>query len=55
MDILVLNCISNNWGIQKVLSRMQLGVYLVIDNYVYLASDALPLCQILEQSDNWLW
>ena len=32
-----------------------LGVVLVIDNFVYIPYDALPLYQILKQSDNWLW
>ena len=36
------------------MSKSSLGVYLVIDN-VRVPSDALPLYQILKQSDNWLW
>ena len=31
------------------------AVYLVNDNFWYVPSDALPLYQILKQSDNWLW
>ena len=37
-------------GLQKVLSRIQfecVTVYLVIDNFVYVPSDALPIYQIL--------
>ena len=32
-----------------------LGVYLVIDNLMYVPSDALPMYQIFKQSDNWLY
>ena len=35
--------------------KCSLGVYLVIDNLVYVPSDASPLHQILKQSDSWLW
>ena len=31
---------------------MSLGVYLVFNNFVYAASDTLPLYQILKQLDN---
>ena len=32
-----------------------LGAYLDIDNVLYVPSDALPLYQILKQSDNYSW
>ena len=32
-------CISKNWGIQKCHHEWRLGVNLVIDNIVYVASD----------------
>ena len=41
-------------GYRKCCHECSLGVYLVSDNLLYLPSDALPLYQILKQSDNWL-
>ena len=48
MDIL-------HWGIHEVLSRMQFGCLSSHWQCVYVPSDALPLFQILKQSDNWSW
>ena len=41
--------ISKNWGYRKYCNECSLGGYLVIDNYVYVPSDALPLYHILKQ------
>ena len=40
---------------RKCCHECSLGVCLVIDNCVYVSSHALDLCQIVKQSDNWLW
>ena len=35
-----------------MLSRMQ---FVCLSSHLYAPSDALPMYQILKQSDNWLW
>ena len=52
MEILHLKELENT---ESVATNASLGVYLVIDNFVYVPFDALPLYTILKQSDNWLW
>ena len=51
-------CVSKNWGggggTESVVTDA-VCVFLVIDTLVCVPSDALPLYQILKQSDNWLW
>ena len=42
-------------GIQKVLSRIQFMCLSSLWHLLYVTSDALPLYQILKQSDNCLW
>ena len=39
-------------GYKSVINECSLGVNVVIDNFSYVASDTLPLCSILKQSDN---
>ena len=42
-------------GDTSVVSECSLGVNLVIDNFVYVASDSSPLYKIWKQSDYYLW
>ena len=42
-------------GDTSVVSECSLGVNLVIDIFVYVASDSSPLYKILKQSDHYLW
>ena len=42
-------------GDTSVISKCSLGVNLVIDKFVYVASDTSPLCKIWKQSDHYLW
>ena len=42
-------------GYRKCRHKCSLGVNLVIDNFIYVASDTSPLYQILKQLDNYLW
>ena len=62
IDILLLRLIlcatfysNRNWAVQKVLTRMQFMCLSSHWHFVYVPSDALPLYQIIGQSDNWLW
>ena len=41
-------------GIHKVLPQMQLGVYLVIDNFVYVPSDAFNTLVSNSKAIRWL-
>ena len=43
-----------DWG-YKCRQRMQLGINLVIDNFLYVASGTSPLYKIWKQSDYYLW
>ena len=45
---------SERGDTESVVTNAVLGVYLVIDKLLYVPFDALPLYQILKQSDNWL-
>ena len=49
------NCISKNWGIQKVLSQMQFMCLSSHWQFCVCTFRCLPLYQIVKQSDNWLW
>ena len=42
-------------GYRKCCHECSLCVDLVMDNFLHAPSDALPLYQILKQSDDWLW
>ena len=42
-------------GYRKGLHECSLGIYLDINNVLYVPSDALPLYQIFKQSDNYSW
>ena len=42
-------------GDTSVVSECSLGVNLVIDKFLYVASDSSPLYKILKQSDYYLW
>ena len=42
-------------GDTSVISESSLGVNLVIDNILYVASDTSPLYKIGNQSDHYLW
>ena len=42
-------------GDTSVINECSLGVNLVIDIFLYVASDSSPLYKISKQSDNYLW
>ena len=55
MEILHFKELGGGGGYRKCCHECSLGVNLQLLKILCVPSDALPLYQILKQSDNWLW